>query len=267
MGEAKRKRRRAEVEATTRPWATGVIRIVANDRECFSWSGTRQEAIELEKRFLDAATALGDSAYSCAVRTAGYLMCFGMPRAGMQDLRPSRLGDTWDGNEIEALKAAVLWLVLREHVPNTGQKVEDVFVGKSLAVWFRGDRREIFDASVRELRGQPFDPSKQFEMSVGVLYYHHHLDPAAAVTMLFRELQAMAGYPPLESDSEIFNNVAYMPRVLLDATEAKAMLQMTTISLDATDPAAMTNPQAALRTYVGYTEAELRGGKPGVLVR
>jgi hypothetical protein len=52
----------------------------------------------------------------------------------------------------------------------------------------------------------------------------------------------------------------------VDATEAKAMLRMTTIVTDATDPVVVTNPKAAIRTYSGYTNDELRRGKPAVLV-
>jgi hypothetical protein len=33
-------------EAAPRTWATGAIKIAANDRDCFDWSGTRAQAIE-----------------------------------------------------------------------------------------------------------------------------------------------------------------------------------------------------------------------------
>jgi len=43
--------------------------------------------------------------------------------------------------------------------------------------------------------------------------------------------------------------------------EAQAMLRMSTITVDATDP------NCRQRVYAGYTLDELRGGKPAVIVR
>jgi hypothetical protein len=37
---------------TTRTWATGAIKVVANDVECFEWSGTKQEAVALQQAYL-----------------------------------------------------------------------------------------------------------------------------------------------------------------------------------------------------------------------
>jgi hypothetical protein len=266
MGEAKRKRR----AAANRSWATGSIKIEANKQECFDWSGTREQAIDLQERYLEAANLFG-GCHSYAVRGTGYLMCYGMPRAGDPDHRPSSMGGTWDDGELELLKVAVLWLVLREHIPHTGQRVEDVFVGKELVVWFTGDRKEILDSTERELNGVPFDLSKQFEMKVVVLSYHHRLDPGKAVSMPFSALAEMAGLPELSEETK--EDQIYIPRVPLNADEAKAMLNMLIIfvdgSKDAMDAAAAAgiNPADLIIHYAGYTNDELRGGKPAVIVR
>lgn len=66
----------------SRTWAMGAIKIVANGAECFGWVGTKNEAIELQKGYLDVIGALPlisqiperPNAHSYAVRAAGYLM-------------------------------------------------------------------------------------------------------------------------------------------------------------------------------------------------
>ena len=45
MGEAKRKK----ALAATRTWAKGSIKIEANEQSCFEWTGTKDEAIKLQK--------------------------------------------------------------------------------------------------------------------------------------------------------------------------------------------------------------------------
>src|SRR5215831_18530409 len=115
MGEAKRRRETA----------TGTLMVGANSERRFEWTGTRADSIALQKRFLQAAEFFPHGAQSYAWRAAGYLIVFGLPKAGDPDQRPSRLGETWEQNEIDAYKAAVLWLALREHVPDTGNKLED----------------------------------------------------------------------------------------------------------------------------------------------
>src|SRR5262249_1529779 len=52
----------------------------------------------------------------------------------------------------------------------------------------------------------------------------------------------------------------YVPRIPIDAAEAKAMLAMTIITTDAT------NPSAGVKTYAGYTDKELSGGRPYVRI-
>lgn len=135
--------------------------------------------------------------------------------------------------------------------------------GKSLLMMLRGDKRKVLAETVRELNGEPFC-NESFTMTVGELG-DFRLDPDAAVTMPFRDLHVAAGYPPLEIDSKLYHDVAYVPRFPVDAVEAKDMLQMTTIVMNAAD-FTNTDPDAAFRTYVGYTNDELRRGKPALVV-
>jgi hypothetical protein len=255
MGEAKRK---AAVRART--WATGSITVSANDSECFRWSGTKREAIELQKRYLATVNALSPvDAHSYAKRAAGYLITFGMPRAGDIDQRPSHFGKPWNGDEIELYKAAVLWLALRQPLPNTADKLEGVFVGKSLLVEFIGEAKGILENTARELRGEPFRQQK-FQMIAAVLDELHQLDPRQAVSMEKADLFALA-CKPVAADDRFAGDLIYVPRIPLDATEAEAMLRMITVTADAT------NPSAGVRLYAGYTDEELFGGKSHMRVR
>jgi hypothetical protein len=141
-----------------RTWAMGSIEVVANDAECFGWIGTKQEAVHLQKQYLDAINALVPiSAHSYAKRAAGYLMAYGMPKAGDVDLRPSNRGNRWNQIDIDFYKSEILWLALREHVPSTGQKLEDIFVGKALVVMFNGDKEQILADTGRELGGESLE--------------------------------------------------------------------------------------------------------------
>jgi hypothetical protein len=274
MGEAKRRK----AMATARTWVMGSITVVANDVECFGWIGTRGEAVDLQKRYLDTIDALVPiSARSYAARAAGYLMVYGMPKAGDVDLRPSNHGDRWDQTDIDLYKSAILWLALREHIPHTGQKLEDVFVGKALVVMFTGDKEQILADTARELGGESFagrkdaghvDPSSplgedQFQMMVAVRDHNYRLDPRLAVSIRQGDLWALAGKPLGDDAPDVgfANEPIYVPRVPLDATEADAMLRMITVYVDATDPS------AGARTYAGYTEDELRRDRPAVRVR
>jgi hypothetical protein len=134
MGEAKR-RREAE---------TGTLHIEANGAPCFDWTGTKAEAIALQKRFLQIMDFSPISALSYAKRAAGYLMVFGMPKPGDPDRRPSaKLGDMWAEDEIAIIRQAILWLVLREDVAGTGMMIEDVFVGGEFVVVFEGNAQAI----------------------------------------------------------------------------------------------------------------------------
>ena len=55
MGEAKRKAR----HLSGRTWTQGKISVIANEVHCFDWSGTREDAIDLQKRYLDAGQRSG----------------------------------------------------------------------------------------------------------------------------------------------------------------------------------------------------------------
>jgi hypothetical protein len=271
MGEAKRRK----AAARGRTWATGVIEVIANGVDCFMWSGTRRQAIKLQRRYLDAVNLLPIGAHSYAKRAAGYLMAYGMPKAGDPDLRPSNHGARWDQLDIDFYKVAVLWLALREHVPSAGAgvKLEDVFVGIVLVVSFKGDKDLLLADTAHELSGhslegrgdvghvEPGTPmaKDQFEMMVGVIDGHHRLNPRDAVSMTNGELFALAG-KPLPADEAFAGELIYLPRIPLDAAEAAAMTAMMTVFADTTRP-------NEIRTYAGYTNEELCGGKPHVLVR
>lgn len=96
-------------------------------------------------------------------------------------------------------------------------------------------------------------------MLVGVLDDDYQLDSRAAVTIRYADLFALAsGSSP--SDGPHVDELLYVPRIPIDAAEAKAMLAMTTVFADAT------NPSAEVRTYAGYTNAELSGGRSYVRV-
>jgi hypothetical protein len=268
MGEAKRKARLA----ATRSWAPGSIEVEANDQYCFTWKGTKDDAINLQKRYLQAVeTWTVVSAESYAQRVGGYLIAFGMPKVGDPDQRPSNIGQMWTEEEIARLKAAVLWMALHEHLPDKpGQRLEDVFVGKSLLVVLRGDKQQILLNTMQELSGQPFT-GEESTMMVAVLS-DCPLDPATAVTMDFRDLCATSGRP-LEPDNALYHDRVRVPRIPIDAAEADAMGRMTTLVTDMSDPKAMAaamknnDPNALIHTYCGYTADELRRGKPAVMVR
>ncbi len=256
MGEAKRKAR----QQAGRPWAQGSLKVVANKVECFDWRGTRDDAVALQKQYLAAVNTLGVDAQSYGRRAAGYLMAFGPPKVGEPRLTPSGFGEPWAEVDVDLNKGAVLWSVLREHIPNTGAKVEDVFVGKKLLAMFNGDREAILAETERERRGEPFS-GDDFQMMVAVLSENYPLDPAEAVAMSeeeFCELAYGKGLP--DRAGEI-----YLPRIPHDGTEALAMAKMLTILADTTEPVA--DPKDSIRTYAGYTDAELMRGKPGVRVR
>jgi hypothetical protein len=212
MGEAKRKK----ALAATRTWAKGSIKIEANEQSCFEWTGTKDEAIKLQKDYLRVVeTWTMVSAESYAKRVAGYLMVFGMPKEGDPDQRPSNLGPTWTEEEIARLNSAILWMVLHEHVPGQpGQLAEDVFAGKSLLMALHGDKRQVLAETVRELNGEPFMNKEAFTVTAGILG-DYQLDPDAAVTMIFNDLVVMAGKAPLD---ESCNKPIYLPRIPVDAT-------------------------------------------------
>jgi hypothetical protein len=259
MGEAKRRRRPA-IEPSIRTWAKGALIIEAGGKRGFEWNGTRQDAVNLQKRYLDIVNQMPISAQSYAERVAGYLMVYGMPQVGDPDLRPSNFGAPWSADEIELNKIAILWSALHEHVPNTGLKLEDVFVGKQMLVRFEGDATAILQDTARELNGQPLSGKARGSMMAAVLDEDYKLDPSDAISMRGADLWAMLGREsaPEKLSDELF----YLPRIPLDADEAKAMMQMLTVCADLTN-----EEKRIVGTYAGYTDDELRRGRPAVFVR
>jgi hypothetical protein len=192
---------------------------VANDVECFDWSGTRQDAVDLQRGYLDVVNSMGINARSCAARAAGYLMVFGPPRVGEPRLSPTGFGAPWESADVELNRRAILWLPLREHVPDTGERVEDIFVGMELVVMFPGAREKILAETARKQRGQPFTGG-EFQMAVGVLDEGYRLDPAAAVCMNEGDFLAVAG---AGGEVSARDRSIYVPRIPYDATEARPM--------------------------------------------
>src|SRR5262249_31416828 len=136
---------RRETETEIKP---GMLHIEANGAPCFDWIGTRTEAKALQKRYRKAMDRAAISALSYAKRHAGYLTVFGMPKPGDPDCRPSaKQGDIWAEDEIAIVRAAILWLALREPVPDTGLKLEDIFVDDEFVVVFEGDAHALVNDS------------------------------------------------------------------------------------------------------------------------
>jgi hypothetical protein len=229
----------------------------------FSWQGTRQDMADIMASFKATAAAHGWSPESYAKRAAAYLMLYGMPAVGDADRRPSNHGHRWDDINVAAYRMAILWLALRETVPDTGYPLINMVVGKAVVVAFSGDRQGLLDDTVREISGQPFS-GDEFEMLVGVRDHDVRLDPDEAVAMPERELLTMAGkqVPANHPDDMI-----YVPRIPVDAAEADAMLKMMTVFMDATRAAPGIDPKSLIRTYAGYTEEELRRDQPIVRIR
>jgi hypothetical protein len=79
-----------------------------------------------------------------------------------------------------------------------------------------------------------------------------------AVSMPYCNLLMLATGKPSDSANDL--GLVYVPRIPSDAAEADAMLAMTTVVCDAT------NPAAGVKTYAGYTESELRENRPIVRI-
>jgi hypothetical protein len=99
----------------------------------------------------------------------------------------------------------------------------------------------------------------QFQMMVAVRDHNYRLNPRDAVTIPNADLFALAG-ESLPPDNLCADEPIYVPRIPIDAAEAKAMLAMQIIITDAT------NPSTGVKTYAGYTDKELSGGRPYVRV-
>jgi hypothetical protein len=274
------------VTADIRSWAKGSIIVIANDAECFTWEA------EIQRRYLDEASKLyATNPASSARRAAGYLMAFGMPSDGADDMRPSCIGNKWTLDEVEVYKRAVLWLALHEHVPDTGLKVAALFVGKQLIAYFQGDRDEILAQTRAELAfgsdlngtdNASITGASEFQVMIGVHKEVFPLNPDKAIEIQWADLLAVSGRsdpsddPPFKKDDPL-----WVPRLPVDATEAKAMLRMTQICIDATAPVFIDCTLALAsragefadaldlpgpRTFCGYTRDELARGRTYVRV-
>jgi hypothetical protein len=276
----------------SRSWAKGSFTIFANDVECFSWAGTKQDAINIQKRLLETVGTLGIRGIPpdvYAVQAASYLIAYGVPAAGDIDRRPSGLSDQrWSADEALGFRYAILRAALREHVsdtPDAGdpqiRRVEDIFVGRRFEIRFKGSQ-EANRASMARAQQQQGEPSgnddedNSVRMRTTELDELYLLDPQDAVCIPYRDLLALAGRRIEQIDPAVsptrdlsisettipetaIPETVYVPRIPIDAAEADAMLRMTTLVADATDPA------MPPRTYAGYTREELSGGESGVL--
>src|SRR4051794_31556141 len=263
MGEAARRKAVGNYTFTGRSWATGRIEVVANDVPCFSWQGTRQDMADVMANYETTAAANGWPPESYAKRAAGYLMLYGMPAVGDADRRPSNHGQRWDQLNADAYRMAILWLTLRETVPDTGYPLVNMVVGKAVVVLFSGDRQGLLEDTWREMAGKPFS-GDEFQMMVGISDPDLRLDPDKAVAMHERDLLTMAGKQVSANHPD---DMIYVPRIPVDAAEADAILKMMTVFLDATRAAPGIDPKSLIRTYAGYTEEELRRDQPIVRIR
>jgi hypothetical protein len=163
-------------------------------------------------------------------------MAYGTPGPGDVDMRPSHAGEKWSLAEVEVYKRAVLWLALREHVPNTRTKLEDVFVGRQILAWFKGNRDEILaqtrmetrtDADLDDCNQLSITGAGEFTMMVGVDKDHFRLDPSKAIGIPLDELIKLAGKPlPTAPDpTGILEEPVFAPRwptVVSDAFDLMA---------------------------------------------
>ena len=228
-----------------RPWGKGRIIVTANGAECFDWTGTHGEAVALQRRYLDTLNVTPIPAQAFADRAVFSLIANGgPPQVGQDDLT---------SDDVEALRNAVLWVILREHIPDTGFKIEDALANTTLEAQFTGDR----DLILRAIRGEHVEP--EFELQV-IPRGRFFLDPREAVSISGIDLfnlvdpggRTIPGGPPFHA-----------PRVPLDAAEGREMLRGT---------ATCEGPEGSLLFYVGFTREEisrvgLRILKMGMLVK
>ena len=257
MGEAKRKKAAGSNPPAERTWAKGSLRVEANGELCFEWTGTRADAADLQRRYLNAANSVkftGLTAKSLAKRVAGYLMMFGMPRVGDPDQRPGSLGAVWQIHDIALYRAAVVWMTMQEFVASEGRKIEELFVGSSILVMLEGDRDQILKDT---LHGHPFGGHDFKMIAAEIGEYLLDLDEAIPVSM--RDLCTIMGRQPLPED--LPDEPVYVPRIPRDADEAGAMLQTLTVLTDTT------KRSIRIRDYAGYTNAEMLRGQPAVLIK
>lgn len=253
MGEAKRKERqrqravqawaKARGQRLPRPWAKGQLIVLANGVECFVWSGTQADAIALQKRYLDKINAADASAKEYAEHVIYSLIAHGgPPQIGQEDF-----SGTVTSADIELIRDAVLWRALREHVPDTGLKIEDALANLTLEVQYSGDR----DLILRSRQGKPLPLWYELQVMPRDPY---RLDPGEAVSISDRDLFAIAypGKQHVPGSGPPF----LVPRIPLNGDEARAMFQMTAIC--------NLTPEDTFQVYLGYTSAEL--ARAGIVV-
>ena len=241
MGEAKMKRRlqkwaKARETRSPRTWAKGQIIVTANGVECFNWTGTHAEAVALQRRYLDQLNASPIPARAFAEQAIFSMVVHGgPPEVGQDDMT---------SDDVETLRNAMLWLVLREHIPNTGFRVEDALADLVLEARFTGDRDRIQRARRGEAVG-----FVEWELQV-IPRDDYLLDPREAVIISGVDLfaivdpgQIVLGDPPPN----------YVPRIPLDADEGREMLQKIAYC-EAANP---TGPDDTFRFYLGYSDKEL----------
>jgi hypothetical protein len=251
-----------------RSWAKGSFTVFANGVECFIWTGTKQDAIGLQKRYLETVNSVLNilditdaNSDLYANQMAAYLIACGMPKAGDADRRPGKFGKLWSAEEIMFYKYAILRYALRTHAPNTGEKFEDVFVGRMFEIKFNGDRARILEGMARAERGEFSDNDasdngvgngeRRIKMRITELEEPCRLNPQDAVRIPYADLLALAGKQIDHPNSDLIPETAYVPRIPIDAAEAGAMLRMMTTVAGPADPA------MPPRTYAGYTGEEL----------
>ena len=181
-----------------------------------------------------------------------------MPKAGEPRLMPDGFGEPWSAEDVEMYRLAVLWLVLREHVPNTGDKVEDVLPRQSTWGDVHGrSRRPAGRDRARATRPASLRAAA-VQMMVAADRAPYLLDPDNAVGINEGEMYRLARGSCPEGFGD---DTIYVPRIPRDAAEANAMMQSFTILSNADKP--LEPP----KLYAGYSEAELLRGGVGVAIR
>ena len=240
----------AAAQPQARPWAKGQLVVTTNGIKCFDWIGTRTEAIALQRRYFDRLDAAGADAKEYAERVIRSLIAHGgPPQIGQKDFD----GVVTDA-DIALIRDAVLWKALREHVPDTGLKLEDVIANAKFEIQYSGDR----DLILRAQQGETDHVWHEMEVRLfGICL----LNPAEAVSIPGRDLFTLAD--PSDLDCPWNDRPVYLPRIPRDGDDARAMLQWMAFC-DVANPA---EPEDSIRLYAGFTVEELTRSGLGLTVR
>jgi hypothetical protein len=257
-----------EPRPAPRSWAKGSFTVFADSGsggvvECFSWAGTKQDAIDVQKRCLEICGTLDFRSIppdTYAAQAASYLIAYGLPAAGDADRRPSGRSDQqWSAEEALCFRYAILRYALRQHASDAGQRIEDEFAGRRFEIRLKGDRAKNLEAMANAQHGG-VEPSLGNVIKISELDAPCLLDPQDAVCIPYRDLLVLAGRQidptsdpapqmqgsesiPETSSPETVPETVYVPRIPIDAAEAEAMLRMTAT--------------VAAKTYAGYASEEL----------